>query len=98
MSIESCMKIDDKKEALECVKTAVANSNGPCRPKLVLLISSNCEYCREQEVIHKEDISAGVIQKLNIDTEEGIKIVEKNNLEYVPALILLDCNDNVIMS
>ncbi len=94
--IKTCLGIDDNKEALACAKTVVANSSEKCRPKLVLLVSDGCDHCREQEKIHKADIDAGIIQRLDISTQEGIKVVEKNNLEYVPALILLDCNDNLI--
>ena len=96
--IKTCMGIENTKEALDCVKTAIANSDDKCKPKLVLLVQKDCEYCREEEEAHKSDIDSGVIQRLDIETREGLTIIEKNNLDYVPALILLDCNDNILMS
>ena len=98
MSIQKCMEIENTQEALSCVKTAIANSNDKCRPKLVLLVSAGCDYCREEEQNHRADIAAGIIEKVDIASREGINMVEKNNLDFVPALILLDCHDKVIMA
>lgn len=98
MSIEKCMGIEDTGEALSCVKEMIANSNDTCRPKLVLLVSEGCEYCREEEMNHKDDIAAGIIQRVDIASREGITMVEKNDLDAVPALILFDCHDKVIMA
>lgn len=98
MSIQKCMEIENTQEALSCVKTMIANSNDTCRPKLVLLVSDGCEYCREEEENHKADIAAGIIKRVDIASREGIEMVEKNDLDVVPALILLDCHDKVIMA
>ena len=92
-----CLGIEDNKEALDCLKKVVASSSGPCRPQLVLLVAKDCEYCAEQEVIHKSDIDAGLIKKLDVASREGIDVIEKNDLEYIPALILLDCNGKIIV-
>ena len=96
--LKTCMGMESTKEALACAKDVVMNSKEECRPKLVLLVSEGCDYCREQEEIHKADISAGIIQRLDIASREGITVVEKNNLEFVPSLIVLDCHDNLLVA
>ncbi len=96
-SIESCMRIEGTGEALTCIKEMIANSTDKCRPKLVLLVSEGCDYCREEEQNHKADIDAGIIQKLDISSREGIDMVQKNDLDAVPALILFDCHNNILM-
>jgi len=93
-----CLAIEDNMGALACLKKTVAKYAGSdvCKPKLVLLVQDGCVPCKEQIAKHKEDIEKGIITKVNISTVEGIAIAKRNNIEFIPFLLLLDCHDDLI--
>ena len=96
---QDCLSIEEDKEALNCLKRVVKEYAGSdiCRPKLVLLVQKNCIPCKEEMALHAEDIAKGIIQKIEADSPEGLKIAVKNDITFIPSLILLDCHDNLIM-
>ena len=94
--IDACYDIKEDSAALECMKELVRAGEGKCKPKLVLFTQEDCEPCEEEEALHKEALKEGVIQKLSVNTEEGMDIAIKNKIEFYPALVLLDCNNNII--
>ena len=97
--VDECYATPNDKEALECVKDFVRKAQywvPSCRPKLILLTQERCVPCNEEKATHKKAIDEGLIQVLDIDTPEGRVIATKNEVELLPALLLLDCQDMVI--
>jgi len=96
---QDCLAIENDNTALACLKKVVAEyADKPgCRPKLVLLVKDGCVPCREEAALHADDIAKGVIQKIDFHSPEGMAIAKKNDINFIPSLILLDCNDNLIM-
>ena len=96
---QDCLAIEEDKIALNCLKEVVAkySGNDVCRPKLVLLVQGGCVPCKEETTLHADDIAKGIIQKINVDSPEGLAIARKNDIDLIPSLILLDCHDNLIM-
>ncbi len=93
---DECYTIENNQEALACLKDMVKSSTGSCRPKLVLLTQGNCIPCRDEKSLHKADIATGVIQEVGIDSPEGLEIIAKNGIDSIPALLFLDCNNNLL--
>ena len=93
---DGCFALDDDEQALTCLKDLVKNASGDCRPKLVLLTRENCVPCQEEKATRKADIDSGVIQEVNINSAEGLAIMKKNDIDHVPALVFLDCKDNLL--
>lgn len=95
---QDCLSIEDNRSALDCLKNVVEEYSGSdvCRPKLVLLVQDGCVPCKEEAALHKDDIDKGIIEKINIESPEGLAIARKNDISNIPSLILLDCNDNLI--
>ena len=96
---QSCLVIENNKTALACLKKVISEfpDNGGCKPKLVLLVSNDCDPCDEETALHKADIEKGIIQKITFNSPEGRAIAQKNNISTVPSLILLDCYNNLIL-
>jgi len=95
--VDTCYSLDYPDD-LNCIKEFVRQSQGEaCQPQLVLLTQEGCEVCAEQKSIHSEALREGIIQELNVDSTRGLEVIRKNDLEYVPALVLLDCQDNLIL-
>lgn len=95
---QNCLAIEDNREALDCLKRVVTEYSGSdvCRPKLVLLVKKGCVPCAEETALRQADIDKGIVQKISIDTPEGLAIAAKNDITLIPSLVLLDCNDNII--
>lgn len=96
---QDCLAIENNKAALDCLKRVVAEYSGSdvCRPKLVLLVQDGCIPCKEESAIHTDDIAKGIVEKININSPEGLTIAKKNGIDLIPSLVLLDCHDNLIM-
>lgn len=95
---QDCLAIEKDGTALDCLKKVVAQYAGSdiCRPKLVLLVQEGCIPCKEEQALHADDIAKGIIQKIDFDSPEGLAIAQKNDIEFIPSLILLDCHNNLI--
>ena len=95
---QDCLVIEEDKSALACLKRVVAqySESDVCRPKLVLLVQKNCIPCKGETALHAHDIALGIIQKIPLDSPEGIEIAKKNDISNIPSLILLDCNNKLI--
>lgn len=95
---QDCLAIEEDKTALNCLKKVVTQYSGSdvCRPKLVLLVQNGCIPCKKESALHADDIARGIVQKINVDSPEGLAIAKKNGIELIPSLILLDCHDNII--
>lgn len=93
--VNECYAIEDNEEALACLKKVV-QEEGECRPRLVLFTQNKCVPCKEERARHKQDISEGIIEEINIDTPIGATLAEKNGIDMIPSLVVLDCNDKII--
>lgn len=96
---QDCLAIEDNKSALACLKRVVAeySESDVCRPKLVLLTSKGCLPCKGEAALHADDIAKGIVQQIDVTSPQGLAIAKKNDLDHIPALVLLDCHDNLIM-
>ncbi len=96
---QKCLAIEEDAKALACLKEVVAQyaESDVCRPKLVLLVQEDCQPCKEEQALHAEDITKGIIQKIPCDSPEGLGIIGKNDITRIPSLILLDCEGNLIL-
>ena len=94
---DKCYALEDGDLALFCIKEVVRTAKGECRPKLVLLTQENCIPCQEQKDQFKTDLDSGIIHEVGVTSEEGISIIKKNGIEFIPSLLLLDCRDNIIL-
>lgn len=95
---QECLAIEDDKAALQCLKKVVKEYSGSdvCRPKLVLLVQPGCVPCQEEITLHAEDIAKGIVKKIPFDSPEGAAIIKENDIENIPSLLLLDCNNKII--
>jgi hypothetical protein len=93
--IIDCYKIEDNQKALSCLKE-VTQEPSPCRARLVLFTQDNCTSCKQERKRYQDDIENGIIEEIRIDSPEGTKIADKNGIVFVPALVVLDCHDNII--
>lgn len=94
--VQRCYSVEDDDEALACLKKVVKEDSGSCKPKLVLLTQDSCSPCKEERELHAEDIAAGIIKEVSVDSPEGMIIAMKNEIDIFPSLILVDCNDAII--
>ena len=96
---QKCLAKKDKGVALDCLKKVIAHykDDEGCNPKLVLLTQDSCVPCEEAATEFGSDIATGIIEEINCDSPEGMEIVEKNELDGVPVLVLLDCYGKIIM-
>ena len=93
--VDECYALKDNKSALDCLKRVVQEPSA-CQSRLVLFTQTNCPGCKSELKRHKQDVSEGLIEEVNIDSPEGLAIAKKNNIDFVPALVVLDCHDNLI--
>lgn len=94
-AIDKCYAIEDNTEAFKCLKEATQQP-AACRVRLVLFTQNGCGGCKEERARHKEEIARGEIEEINISSPEGRLIALKNQVDYVPALVVLDCHDKII--
>ena len=95
--IDECYCKESVKEAVECITEFVRSAEGKCLPKLVLLTQENCVPCAEEKDLNKKFIEEGIIKVFDIKSPEGKAIIAKNKVEAVPSLLLLDCEDKIIL-
>lgn len=93
--IDQCYTIEDNQQALDCLKEATKEES-PCKSRLVLFTKKGCSGCKEERKANKADIEAGRIEEISLNSKEGRAIADKNGLVFVPALVVLDCHDNII--
>lgn len=95
--IKECYKVDDDNQAMTCIKKVVQNTNDNCKPRIVLLYQDHCEGCKESKDQYKNEIAAGVITPIDFFSSEGKEIAKRNDIAAVPALLILDCQNNAIV-
>jgi len=93
--INDCYAIEDTDKALACLKQVV-QEKGECRPRLVLFTQINCRPCKQERTRYAKDIAEGIIEEINIDFPVGAAIAQKNAIDFIPSLVVLDCHDTII--
>ena len=95
---QACYGIEgDPESAIECAKKIIAREKGAsCKPRLVLLTQEDCDVCASEKALRQKDIDAGLIHEINVMSKEGKEIVEKNDLDGVPAMLVVDCHNRMI--
>ncbi len=98
VKIEKCLTIDNSKESYECVKSTISKlqQTEKCRPRLILITQKNCPYCDIEKENISQDIESGLVQVVDISTVEGKMLTDKNDIDFTPALLLIDCDGNII--
>ena len=94
-----CFALEEDAAALDCLKGVVRDmrqDGTACQPKLVILSQKGCPYCAQEQTRHREDIEAGVMQVMDVHSAEGLEIAKQNGIDQVPAILLLDCQNNLI--
>jgi hypothetical protein len=93
--IKQCYRHEEDGVALECIKTVIRQNPGGC-PRIVLLTQENCVGCQEEKARYQKDIEEGIITPIEIDSPEGAEIARKNEIYAVPAVLVLDCQNQAI--
>ena len=97
--VQGCLAIEDNMKSLGCLKKAVrkfSQAEGVCRPRIVLLTQDLCDSCKEEKSSLRKSIDAGEIVEVSLEMPEGRDIARRNGIDFVPAVLLLDCNNNLI--
>lgn len=94
--VRECMEDPDAIScALENIE-AIPDELELCKPRIVLFTAQDCEHCSPEREKFQPLLEQGKITEIDADTPAGQAIMDRNNLEFVPSLVLLDCNDNLI--
>lgn len=95
--IQQCYLVDDDVKALDCIKEVVRDP-GPesCKPAIVLLVKEGCILCAEEKEKYKHDIADGTIKLVDVTTKEGLEIANRNHVSDLPAVLIVDCNNQFI--
>lgn len=93
--INECYAIEDNDEALACLKQVVQQES-ECRPRLVLFTETGCRPCKQERTRYAKDIAEGIIEEISIDSPVGATIAQKNAIDFIPSLVVLDCHDTII--
>ena len=97
--VQGCLAIEDNTEALDCLKKAVrtfSQTEDVCRPRIVLLTQDFCDSCKEEKSALQKSIDAGEVVEVSLETPEGQDIARRNEIDFAPAVLLLDCNNKII--
>lgn len=94
--VKQCLAIENDDQALSCVREEIRRDTGSCRDRLVLLVKEGCTGCAEEKARFKKEIETGEVTVIDITTDEGRMIAEKNELYYVPAVLVLDCQGKAL--
>ena len=95
-SVKKCYESEEDSQALSCVKNVIANPEPGCKPRIVLLVREGCGGCAEEMARYKSDIDSGMLNVVDIFSEEGKAIARRNQIDMVPAILILDCQDQAI--
>lgn len=98
--LKSCLCEDETGDALDCLKEALPSipKGDPeiCSPRLVLLTQPGCPFCSDERGHHTHALETGAMEELDINSERGKKIAKDADVDFTPAVFLVDCHDNLI--
>jgi hypothetical protein len=92
--VKKCYGIAEDDNAMTCIKEVVKKSQveGGCVPRIVLLYRDGCGGCIEEKARYKKDIDSGLVTPVDIFSDEGKEIAKRNDIDAVPAVLIVDCN------
>ena len=94
--LQECMASDDALScAIETIEMIPADLEA-CKPRLVLFTQDDCVSCEEDRQKYAALLTAGQVIEIDANTPEGKAIMDHNNLEATPSLVLLDCENKLI--
>ena len=92
--LEQCLGLPED-EGISCAKSFIKKkSRGSCPIRFVLLTENDCEPCDRAHLKYGDDPD---IKLVNITSKEGKDIIKKGKIKNVPALLIIDCDNNVIV-
>ncbi|KKM76826.1 hypothetical protein LCGC14_1376170 [marine sediment metagenome] len=98
-----CFAIEDDTEAFQCIKDLVvagqqagAEKGETCGPRILLFAQENCAPCAEEKARLQEDIDAGIVEVVDINTPEGLALAKKADIGHVPLVAIVDCEGEPI--
>ena len=97
--VQTCYNHEDDELALSCIKELAAELRGQadvCAPRVVMLTRDGCAPCAEEKRLRQDDIASGAIEVVEITTPRGAAIAQKNEIDWTPAVLVLDCHEAVI--
>lgn len=96
--VRACLAFDDNMEAFNCIKEVIRHPDPDetCRPRLALFTRPSCHYCAEEKASLAQELAEGTVCEIDISTPEGKALAQKNAIEYIPAVVPLDCNGAMI--
>lgn len=97
--IKACYVIENDDKALSCIKDVVTAGKveGGCQPRIVMLFKDGCPSCDLTKQKYKKELESGVIVPISIFSEEGLQIAKDNDIDGVPAVLVVDCKNRVIL-
>ena len=98
MEVKECLRLEDGDESYSCLLKAVKEAGGgPCPPRLVLLLEDEeCEPCTQALAAYAGDIKKNLLEVVSTNSKDGKDIIEQNDIEYSPSILLLDCHNKII--
>jgi hypothetical protein len=98
--IKKCYAFDDDTTALSCIRGAIEESKAAkeeCQPRMVLLVKDGCLVCKDEKKRYEADIKSGAVTLVDVMTPEGLEMAQKNEVFGVPAFLIVDCKNNIIL-
>ena len=94
--LQECMASDDALScAIETIDMIPADLEA-CKPRLVLFTQDDCIPCEVDREKYAVLLSNGQVTEIDANSPEGKAIMDQNNLEQLPSLVLLDCENKLI--
>jgi hypothetical protein len=94
--LQECMASDDALScAIETIDMIPAGLQA-CKPRLVLFTQDDCVPCAEDREKYAVLLANGQVTEIDANSPEGKAIMDQNNLEQLPSLVLLDCENKLI--
>ena len=95
-SVKKCYAHEDDTEAMSCIKEVIQHPEPGCQARIILLVREGCDGCRQEKEHYKNEIASGLVTTVDIFSEKGKEIARRNEIDAVPALLVLDCQDKAI--
>ena len=94
--LQECVAGDDALNcAIETIEMIPADLEA-CKPRLVLFTQDDCVSCEEDRQKYAALLKTGQVIEIDANTPEGKAIMDHNNLDATPSLVLLDCENKLI--
>lgn len=95
--VQECMDdpVDQLSCAIEMIQT-IPDELEVCRPEFLLLTQKDCPNCPPAREKYATLLEQGIAREVTAESEEGKRVMEANNLDSVPSLLLVTCEGKLI--